>query len=89
MRLLPIFLYNHTAYVRLERIKRKQKERLQRLIEATEYLDKWDDIPMNQLYPSLCEILKINNNAGARNFLMDLNFGRPDLKKMAKKLPLV
>ena len=81
-------LFESESYKRTIRIKKKQQDRLNRLKEVYSELNKWDDIPLGWQLPSICETLNIKNNDGARSFVTGLLFGRVDLEKEARKLPL-
>lgn len=70
-------------------LKRKQNERLQRVEEVMDYLNKWDDIPISWQFTLLCDKLKIKPNQAAKDFIYGLNFGRIDAEKEARKLPLI
>ncbi len=83
-----IFLYG-AVRERFRRIQLKRINRKKRLDEAIAYLDEWQDIPVSQLYGSVCGILKIKQNQAARDFVTILCMPGINPYEMVNKLPLV
>ena len=85
-----IYRFTHPAvFDRAFKLKRKQIDRARRLRQAMDYMNQWPDIPISWQYPGLCKILKIKPTQAEKDFLLGLNFGKIDIEKEARKLPLV
>jgi putative IMPACT (imprinted ancient) family translation regulator len=57
---------------------------LKKVKKAQAYVQEWSDMPMDCLYPYLCEILNIGNNEAARRFCFSVVIG--DANKLAEEL---
>lgn len=89
---MKLFLYAflmNGVFNRYRTIKSKEKARLKRFNEAKTYLNEWQDIPITQLYPSICEILKIKENNASRGFIYEMCFGVTSDEELIKKLSLI
>lgn len=85
-----IYLLLGTSYQRLLRIKLKQKNRYNRVLEAKLQLEKWKYMPIQYLMVGICDILKLKNNLAAHTFVNELCITHSaELHNLAKKLPLV
>ncbi len=82
-------LFKPMVFQRALRVREKQQARLERLQKVMEGLREFDDIPISYQFESLCHTLKIKPNEAAKNFIYGLNFGKIDVEKESKKLPLI
>lgn len=94
MKIFPFYFFK-VSYWRLERfwsirhnkakqLSIKQDERRKRIKEAYKYLHEWEDIPVSQLFGSVCDILKIKKNKAALDLIyrMNMDLREEDLEKI-------
>lgn len=79
-----IHIWFTPGYARLERINKKKNARRKRIEDAYKYLYEWNDIPVSQLWESVCDILKINKNKAACDLVwrMNMDLRAEDLEKI-------
>lgn len=72
------------AHVRLYRIEQKKINRIKNIEAAFNYLHEWNDIPIRELFGSVCDILKIKKNKAAYDIVvrMNMDLGPEDLIKI-------
>jgi len=64
------------------------QEKIGRIKKAREYIQEWSDIPMYELYDSVCKILMINTTNRAKEFCRAIIIDDDD-EKLAKLLPSI
>ena len=72
---------------RAMRFKEIRAEKISRIEAAIREINEWQDIPMSWLYPSICDILKIKQNDGAKRLMLDLTVRRESIETLSRRLP--
>jgi len=88
-KMFTYWLFNPTVYNRTIQFKEKKRNRIIRVKSAMAEMNRYKDIPLSWQLSTLCKILKIKPSESASRFLTGLNFGNVDVKKEARKLPLI
>lgn len=80
-------LFRRSVTRRAENIHAIRSERRQRIINAIQYLNEWHDIPLTFMFTAVCDRLKIAPTEAAKDFIIQLSYGNPDVEQFAKRLP--
>ena len=92
MKQLIYRLIKPNVYSRFKELKRKQEDRMDRLMAAVCLIEKWDDIPKRWLMSDVLEVLNVIPTQASYNFvnrmISDVCRGEFDSSKFVKRLPL-
>ena len=76
------------AFKKAKHIGNIRLEKRKRIIDAIRFIHQWDSImPIEWMYNSVCEKLKIEQNDFAKEFINELAQPSVDIDKIATKLP--
>lgn len=83
------WLFNQAVYNRTVSMNIKKRDRLYRVKRAINELNSHSDISISWQLHTVCKILKIRPSEFASSFITGLTFDDIDIKKEARKLPLI
>lgn len=87
MKKIYFILLKPSAVKRARNIKSIGLEKRNRIVEAIAYINEWYDIPVSMLFQPICDRLKIQPDASAKNLVLDLMFPNVDIEAIKKRLP--
>lgn len=76
-----------SAFKKAKGISKIKLQRRRRILDAIRFINQWEDMPLDFIYSSICERLKMPENADTRNFIHKLIHPNVDIDEMASQLP--